>query len=84
MTQSQSTKEPAVAEGLPVAQLREVLKTVDDNALMKFLYNYSIGAAAEQFVGIMVEQDQRAAFFVTLARAYPEDWNRAVEILSKG
>lgn len=79
MTQS---AEPMVS-GLPVSLLKEALKSADDEALAGFLHGYVLGTVADQFIRSMTPGDQRAAFFVGIAKTYPEDWKLAVEELSK-
>ena len=64
-------------------QLRAALNASNDESLAKFLYGYSIGFAADQFIGIMTEPSQRAEFLVAIAKTYPDDWKKAVEALSK-
>ena len=61
--------------------LRAALNASNDESLAKFLYGYSIGFAADQFIGIMTEPNQRAKFLVIIAKTYPDDWKKALELL---
>jgi len=76
---SQSTSEPVVNPA--ASHLREALKASNNEELAKFLYGYSIGFAADQFIGIMTEPNQRAKFLVIIAKTYPDDWKKALELL---
>lgn len=62
--------------------LRAALNASNDESLAKFLYGYSIGFAADQFIGIMTEPSQRAEFLAAIAKTYPDDWKKALEILT--
>ena len=68
---------------LAAINLRAALNASDDESLAKFLYGYSIGFAADQFIGIMTEPSQRAEFLVAIAKTYPDDWKQAIEALKK-
>jgi hypothetical protein len=61
--------------------LRAALNASNDEGLAKFLYGYSIGFAAGQFIEIMIEPNQRAEFLFVIAKTYPDDWNKTVEAL---
>jgi hypothetical protein len=83
MTQSaQSPNEPIVS--LPVAQLKVILQSSNDDALTQFMHGYSIGFAADQFIGIMAAPNQRVEFFIAIAKTYPDDWKKAVDLLQGG
>lgn len=68
---------------LPAAQLKVILQSASDESLVKFMHGYSVGFAAHQFIEIMAEPNQRVEFFIAIAKTYPDDWKRAVEILSR-
>lgn len=67
----------------PTVQLREILKNTDDKGLEAFLHGYTVGSASELFVSLMVQPGQRTAFFVAIAKEYPNDWEAAVKELGK-
>ena len=66
----------------PAVEFRKVLNSSNDENLAKFLYGYSISFATEQFIGIMTEPSQRAEFLAAIAKTYPDDWKKALEILT--
>ena len=66
-----------------IAQLRTILQTLDDNTLEAFLHGYTLGVGAEMFVSVMILPNQRVEFLTAIAKAYPKDWQEAVEKLSK-
>ena len=74
-----SQSEPITS--LPVLQLKEILKSSNDESLVRFMHSYSLGFAADHFINEMVEPNQRVDFLVAIARTYPDDWKKAVEQL---
>ncbi|HEX6826566.1 MAG TPA: hypothetical protein VF077_09660 [Nitrospiraceae bacterium] len=68
--------------GIEAAQLREMLLKSDDTTLPLFFKSYSIGFAADTFLAAMVLPGERATFLVALAERYPEDWKKALELLT--
>ena len=69
--------------GIPVARLKEALKTANDEQLAGFLHSYAIAFAADQFI-ITMTPTERVAFLLGLAGAYPEEWTRAVSHVASG
>jgi hypothetical protein len=67
---------------LPATELRKVLIASDDDALVRFMHAYSLGVGSDLFISVMVEPNQRVEFFVAIAKTYPDDWAKAVELLS--
>jgi len=67
---------------LPVIQLKKLLQSSNDESLVRFMHSYSLGFAADQFIGTMVEPDQRVEFLIAIAKTYPDDWNKAVGALA--
>jgi hypothetical protein len=78
------TTQPALIGGVEAAKLREMLIKSDDNTLALFFKSYSLGFAADQFVAAMELQGERSMFLVALAKRYPEDWKKALELLAAG
>jgi hypothetical protein len=66
---------------LPVAQLKALLQSASNEDIAKFMHGYSVGFAAHQFIEIMNIPDQRIGFFVAIAKTYPDDWEKAIEVL---
>jgi len=69
------------SEDSAALHLRAALNASNDESLAKFLYGYSIGFAADQFIGIMTEPGQRSEFLIAIAKTYPDDWKQAIEAL---
>jgi hypothetical protein len=72
------------AISVPIAILREALKSADDKALEGFLNGYVLGTVADQFIRSMTTEGQRTEFFVAIAKVYADDWNEAVKQLAEG
>jgi hypothetical protein len=68
-------------ESLPAAELRKVLLSADDDALVRFMHGYSLGVGSDLFISVMTEPNQRVEFFMAIAKTYPDDWKKAVESL---
>lgn len=79
---TQLTNEPT-AINIPVELFKQALKSADDNVLAGFLQGYVLGTVADQFIRSMTGPNQRAEFFVAIAKTYPDDWKLAIEELSK-
>lgn len=75
------TQPPNETLSLPAAQLKAILQSASDESIVKYMHGYSVGFAAHQFIEIMVEPNQRVEFLIAIAKTYPDDWKRAVEIL---
>ncbi len=71
-----------VIGGMEVAKLREMLTKSDDATLALFIKSYSLGFAADQFIAAMSLQGERVMFLAALAKRYPEDWKKTLEILA--
>jgi len=78
------TTESKVIGGMEAGKLREMLIKSDDNTLVLFFKSYSLGFGADQFVAAMELPGERTMFLVALAKRYPEDWKKALELLSSG
>ena len=85
MTQSveEQPKEETLVGGFPVAHLREMLNKAPDDTLAGFITSYALGFGADQFISAMVRPDERLGFLLGLAKTYPDDWQRAIEVLTK-
>jgi hypothetical protein len=70
--------------GMEVAKLREMLNKSDDNTLALFFKSYSLGFAADTFVAAMNLSSERTMFLVAIAKRYPEDWKKTLELLAAG
>ena len=70
--------------GMEVAKLREMLNKTDDNSLALFFKSYSLGFAADQFVAAMELTGERSMFLAAVAKRYPEDWKKTLELLAAG
>ena len=68
-------------ESLPAVELRKVLLSSDNDALIRFMHGYSLGVGADLFISVMAEPNQRVEFFLAISKTYPDDWNKAVEAL---
>lgn len=70
--------------GVPVSELKEMLKTAGDDQLATFLHGYAMGFAADQFIAGMTRPNERVGFFVAMLNTYPEDWEKAFGMLLDG
>ena len=74
---------PEKSENVPVTQLKQVLKSSSEDALMRFMHGYAIGVGADVFISLMSEPNQRFELFVAIAKTYPADWQKAAEYLKE-
>ena len=74
---------PEKTENIPVTQLKQVLKSSSEDALMRFMNSYAIGVGADVFISLMNEPNQRFNFFVAIAKTYSADWQKAAEYLKE-
>lgn len=68
---------------LPIAQLKAILQSGNDEVLEAFMHNYSIGFTTHLFINVMTAPNQRVEFLVAIAKTYPNDWKQAVATLSR-
>lgn len=73
----------AIGTNIPVEQLKEILKSSNNDSLERFMHGYALGLGADLFIGVMLEPGQRADFLVAIAKTYPDDWKKALELLAK-
>lgn len=62
-------------------QFRQILVKSTDEQLASFLQGYVLGGGADIFIAAMNAPDQRVNFLLEIAQSYPEDWQKANELL---
>jgi len=80
---TQPAQPPNETSNLSMVQLKVLLQSSNDEALEGFMHGYSIGFAAHQFINIMIAPNQRVEFLIAIAKTYPDDWKRTIEILGR-
>ncbi|MCL2451098.1 MAG: hypothetical protein FWD17_19300 [Polyangiaceae bacterium] len=65
-----------------IVAFRALLRDANDDSLHVFLENYAAGRLGMFAIGSMGEE-QRATFLAMVARSFPSDWNRAIDLLEE-
>lgn len=80
---AETTAADTLVGGFPVAALREMLAKAPDNFVAAFITSYALGFGADQFIAAMIRPEERVGFLLGVAKTYPSDWAKALEVLSK-
>ena len=69
---------------IPIEQLKVILKSANEETLAQFMHRYALCVGADFFISIMIAPGQRAEFLAAIAKSYPDDWKKTLELLKAG